>query len=159
MFSALEESYIKSLINTYKKHGYSHYVVHTVTENDNIYDFYIYFSRDEITFSNSYTFELSDNSLMLKIDSSSRNDNNYNPSTGHRDIVFYKRGIVNVNIAEFIYTDCNFTYSLIDDCLNPDIMYSGVDSYNINLISLSLLFICTSIFLFMFIKSILRLRR
>lgn len=159
MFSALEESYIKSLINTYKKEGYSYYVVHTVNETDNEYDFYIYFSKDEIVFSDSYTFELSDNSLMLKVDSSSRNDNSYNSSTGHRDLVFYESGTISVNIAEFIYTNANYNHSLIVHSLNPDIMNSGLDSYNNNLISLSLLFICSSIFMFMFVKSLLRLRR
>ena len=78
MFSVLEESYIKSLINTYKKYGYNYYVVHTVTESDNEYDFYIYFSKDDIVFSNSYAFTLSDNSLMVKVDSSSRNNSPYN---------------------------------------------------------------------------------
>lgn len=159
MFSTLEENYIKSLINTYKKEGYSYYVVHTVTETDNEYDFYIYFSQDEIIFTNSYTFELSDNSLMLKVDSSSRNDNSYNPSIGHRDLVFYESGTINVNVAEFIYSNAGYNYSLIVHSLNPDIMNSGLDSYNNNLISLSLLCICSSIFLFMFVRSLLRLRR
>lgn len=159
MFTALENEYLKGLLNVYKEQGYKYYVAHTVTETDNYYDMYVYLSKDKITSSSPNRFNLSDNSIVIYIDSSSRNDNSYNSSTHSRDTLFVYSGNLNVNLAEFIYTNAEVSYSLIDNSLNPDILLSGVNSYDNKLFSYGLMFIVVSIFLYMFIKSILRLRR
>lgn len=159
MFTAVESEYLKGLLNVYCELGYKYYVAHTVTESDNYYDMYVYLSKDEITSSSPNRFNLSDNSVVIRIDSSSRNDNSYNSSTHSRDTLFVHSGELTVNLAEFIYTNADVTYSLIDNSLNPDVLMSGVNSYDNKLFSYSLMFMVVSIFLYMFIKSILRLRR
>lgn len=159
MFSTSEVEYLKSLLNVYCNLGYKNYVAHTVTETDNEYDFCVYLSKDKITSSDSNTFNLSDNSIVVYVDSTSRNDNSYNPSTGSRDTVFHYHGDLDVNLAEFIYTNAEVSYTEIDYPVNPDILLSGVDSYKSLMLSASLLFVLVNVFLFMFIKSLLRLRR
>ena len=52
----------------------------------------------------------------------------------------------------------NDTY-VIDNSINPDILMSGVNNYDNKLFSYGLMFVVVSIFLYTFIKSILRLRR
>ena len=159
MFTAVENEYLKGLLNVYKEQGYKYYVAHTVTETDNNYDMYVYLSKEKITSSSPTTFNLADNSIVIYIDSSSRNDNSYNPSIHTRDILYVYSGELKVNLAEFIYTNAEVSYTLIDNSLNPDILLSGANSYDNKLFSYGLMFIVVSIFLYMFIKSILRLRR
>lgn len=159
MFTAVESDYLKGLLNVYREQGYKYYVAHTVTESDNVYDMYVYLSKDEIISTSPSDFELSDNSIVIRIDSSSRNDNSYNSSTHSRDTLFHYHGDLSVNLAEFIYTNSNVSYSLIDKSLNPDILISGVNNYDNKLFSYGLMFIVISIFLYIFIKSVLRIRR
>lgn len=159
MFTSVELDYLKGLINTYAKQGYKYYVAHTITEINNDYDFCVYFSKEEITASNSNNFVIPSNSYVVYVDSSSRNDNSYNPSTGSRDTVSLYEGDLRVNVAEFIYTNASLGYNVIDYPINPDLNYAGTTSLDTHLVNYSLLFICSSIFIYMFIKSILRIRR
>ena len=159
MFSAVESEYLRGLLNVYKEQGYKYYLAHTITESNNDYDFCVYLSQDKITSSSPNKFNLSDNSIVIYVDSSSRNDNSYNPSTGSRDLLLVARGAVDVNVAEFIYTNSEVSYNLIDNAINPDILSSGVNSYDNKLFSYGLMFVVISIFLYMFIKSILRIRK
>lgn len=159
MFSAVESEYLRGLLNVYKEQGYKYYLAHTITESDNDYDFCVYLSQDKITSSAPNKFNLSDNSIVIYVDSSSRNDNSYNPSTGSRDLLLVARGVIDVNVAEFIYTNSEVSYNLIDNAINPDILISGVNSYDNKLFSYGLMFVVISIFLYMFIKSILRIRK
>lgn len=159
MFTAQESDYLKGLLNVYKELGYKYYVAHTVTETNNNYDMYVYLSKDKITSSSPSDFNLSDNSIVIYIDSSSRNDNNYNPSVHTRDILYPYSGSLHVHIAEFIYTNADVTYSLVGDSVNPDILLTGANNYDNKLFSYGLMFIVVSIFLYTFIKSILRIRR
>lgn len=159
MFTSVEVDYLKGLLNTYASRGYKYYVAHTVTETDNNYDMLVYLSKNEITSSRPNTFNIPDNSIVISIDSSSRNDNSYNPSVHSRDILGFYHGNLEVNIAEFIYTNSDVTYELTTNVINPDILMSASDSYNNKLIDYSLLFIVISIFIYMFIRSLLRLKR
>ena len=136
-----------------------YYLCHTVTETDNNYDVYIYFSEKEIKALSSNAFEL-DNALCIKIDSSTRNDNSYNPSTHSRTILSNSNysGAVDVNEAEFVYTNAIVNYEITLDTINPDINYNGysvVDSWY----SITILFVLVIFFIYTFIKDIFRIRR
>ena len=159
MFTQVETDYLKSLINFYKKQGYDYYLAHTVTENYNNYDMCIYFSKEEIKASTDNTFSIK-NAIVINIDSSGRNDNN-NYSTSARDIISNSNysGSLLVHPAEFIYTNAILDYEAVSFCINPDILESGVNSYNNNLFSLSILFLLTLILLYHFIHDLIRIHR
>lgn len=159
MFSQQEIDYILSLINTYRRLGYKYYVCHTVTENDNNYDIRIFFSQKEIKAVTSTTFDLT-NAIQIDIDSSARNDNSYNPSTHSRDTLVSSNltKIVNVNAAEFIYTNATIS-AAATTLVNPDLVLNNASNYSDTLLLATNLFMCSVIFLYLFFKSILRLRR
>lgn len=158
MFTAVEFDYLKSIINTYISQGYKYYVAHTITENNNDYDLCIYFSKNEIIATTNSRFIIPDGSIVVYVDSSSRNDNNFNPSVHSRTSLNYFHGQLSINIAEFIFTNANNEYVLTTDVLNPDIIYN-VNTFENRSINYAILFVLIAIFLFNFIKSILRLRR
>ena len=158
MFSSIEIDYLKGLLNVYLKNGYKYYVAHTITQNNNNYDFVVYLSKDKITSHTSSSFYLSDNSIVIYIDSSARNDNGYNPSLHSRDIIDTFSGAISVDVAEFIYTNVDVSYSLTSDTLNPDILLSSSYSYNSNLLGFTILFFVVSIFIYLVVKTFLRLR-
>lgn len=159
MFTSVETEYLKGLLNSYASKGYKHYVSHTITESDNNYDFVVYLSKDEITSSSPNKFNIPDNSIQIYVDSSSRNENNYNPSLHSRDILYNYHGTLEVDVAEFIYTNSKVTYDSITNTINPDILLSSSNSYQSNVLDYSLLFVLISIFLYLFIKSILHIKR
>lgn len=159
MFSQQEIDYILSLINTYRRLGYQYYMCHTVTEDNNVYDICIYFSQKEIKAVTSTTFDLS-NAIQINIDSSSRNDNSYNGSTHSRDTLVSSNltKIINVNAAEFIYTNATVSNSAIT-LVNSDLTLNNASNYQDTLLLATNLFMCSVIFLYLFFKSILRLKR
>lgn len=160
MFSQTEENYIKALINTYKQQGYNYYLTHTITETDYNYDIYLYVSKEEIKAVTPTTFDLT-NAICIYIDSSSRNDNTYNPSTHSRDRIENGNltASVEVNQAEFIYTNATFTYSETVGCINPDLLLQSSDSYVSLRISAVIIFILIVTFLYTFFTNILRIRK
>ncbi len=157
MFSQVEIDYIKSLVNVYKCRGYMYYLAHTVTERNNEYDICIYLSKEEIVASTDEIFKVN-NGLVVYVDSSSRNDNN-SSSIHSRDVLSNSNfsGTVRINTAEFIYTNsvCNYTETMF--CINPDILQSGVTSYDSNLQSHVIIVLLTVILLYHFIHDILRI--
>lgn len=159
MFSEVETNYILSLINTYQCNGYHYYLCHTITENNNNYDICIYFSEKEIQAISSNMFDLT-NAICIKIDSSSRNDNSYNPSTHSREYVENSNltDVIEVNRAEFVYTNAVFNTSA-STFVNPDLLLNASTSYSSYLLSSATIFLLGSIFLYMFFKSILRIKK
>ena len=109
MLTAVESEYIRGLISVYQLKGYKYYMCHTVTENNNNYDACIYFSKDEIMAIDNNIFSVS-SGVKIYIDSSSRS---YNYQTGYNDsprtLIADNsfNGNVNVNVAEFVYTNAN----------------------------------------------------
>lgn len=155
MFSAVEENYIKGLISSYYKEGYSYYICHSVTETNNSYDIYIYLSKNEITAITPLTFDVTDG-IFLKIDSSTRNS--YNDSNNYRllhsDGAY--TGIVSVDKAEFIYSNASVDYDSTTLAINPDIVYNGSNSYFTDRVSYLNLVILFVFFLYIFLKDIFR---
>lgn len=160
MFTQVEENYIKSLINTYKKEGYNYYICHTVTENDNNYDVYIYFSKEEIKAVSNNTFDLT-NAIYIQLDSSNRNDNSYNSSTHSRIRIVNSKvnSIVEINQAEFIYTNAIHSYKTETTVLNPNLMLQGSNSYFSICFMIVSLIVLLITFLYTFISNIFRLRK
>lgn len=160
MFSQNEENYIKSLINTYHKDGYNYYICHTVTESDNVYDVYIYFSKKEIKAISRDTFDVTDG-VYIQLDSSSRNDNSYNPSTHSRIRVVNSNftDVVSVNSAEFIYTNSVCNYDTSKTVLNPDLNLQGTNSYLDCRFMAVCIFVLIVTFLYTFFTNILRVRK
>lgn len=159
MFTQVESDYIKSLINVYREQGYKYYLAHTVTERNNEYDIRLYISKEEIKATTDDIFDIQ-NAIVINIDSSSRNDNN-SSSIHARDTIYNSNysSVVTINKAEFIYTNAIVDYSSTMFCINPDIMNSGVTSYTGNVISYTLLIILFVIFLYTFVRDLLRFGR
>lgn len=160
MFTQVEENYILALINSYKKDGYNYYLAHTVTETDNNYDIYIYFSKEEIVAISNNIFDLS-NCICVRIDSSSRNDNSYNTSTHSRSSIINSNysDVLTINQAEFIYTNAKCTYDKTSIVVNPDItMQSSNSLTSIHFMGMCV-FVLVATFLYRFIINILRLRK
>ncbi len=160
LFSQVEENYIKSLINTYKKQGYKYYITHTVTEQNNEYDIYLYISKEEIKAVTTNTFDVS-KAIFIKIDSSARNDNNYNLSTHSRDYIVNSNltTTVEVNQAEFIYTNAVCSYETTSGCLNPDLLLQGSNSISSLYLGIICIVVLIITFLYIFFTNILRIRK
>ena len=88
------------------------------------------------------------------------NDNSYNSSTHHRDYVSNSNltKIVSVHQAEFIYTNAVVETSS-NTVVNPDLLLNQASNYNDFLLISAGVLLCGTIFLYMFFKSILRLKR
>ena len=160
MFTSVEESYLKGLINNYFKQGYKYYVCHTVTETDNDYDVYLYLSKEEIIAITSTSFDIT-HGVFIMLDSSSRNDNTYNPSTGYRLIVSNSdyTDILSVNKAEFIYSNAEVDYDVTTLSAPADILINNSDTLNGLHLNILCCFILTITFLYTFLSNILRLKR
>lgn len=154
MFTSVEIDYLKGLINTYFMKGYKYYVARTVTESDNDYDIYVYLSKEKIIASSSSSFVLPEGTLLIKIDSSSRSDGYYS-SLGSRDVLSAYEGTINIDVAEFVYTNAELNYKLITDVVNPNLLYTGSSNITDTYTNYALLFLVVIAFLYTFIKSIL----
>lgn len=154
MLSELEINFLLGLIGVYKKKGYNYYLCNTINNRDDNYDFVVYFSKEEIDDINGNKFSIN-NAIEIKVDSNSYSYDN-------QDVIQIVNsnfsGIVSVPVDSFIYTNASVEKSS-SVLINPDITLSN--SYNYDLMKMSYVncFILISLFLWFFIKSILRLRR
>lgn len=109
MFTAVEYTYLKDLVNTYILNGdYNYYLAYTNTDLSGSYtsdtiDFYVIFSKDNIEGS-SNTFSIPSKSLSIGVNSSQAQRNQTN---GPRYEFTEFGGTVSVNSYEFIYTNAN----------------------------------------------------
>lgn len=158
MLSAIEQDYILGIINTYKKQGFKYYLAHTVTETNNDNDICVYLCKDEILAYGNYTYSIN-NALVIRIDSSSRNDNSYNSST-HDRITFTDSysGLLSVNMAEFIYSNAKLNYETTQAVIVPDLLVSGSDSAVSDEYMGITTILIVILFLYIFIKDILRIK-
>lgn len=69
MISSDVQNYLKSLIKTYSEQGYYNYLAHSYTRryNEQEYNLVVYLSKDDITNSSLYTFNVSGDSLVYCI--------------------------------------------------------------------------------------------
>ena len=148
MLSSTELEYVKALINSYYAKGYTNYVVHTVTENNNDYDICIYLSKTEIESVTDNYFSI-DDGLQIYIDSSGKS----NYSTNRRDSVSRFDGYVTIDQAEFIYTNAISEYSLVNIPLNPNLTID----YKQRIIDVFIIAILIIIFLYIFIRDLFQI--
>lgn len=117
MFSAVQETYVKSLIEVMRDKGYSNYIARTITETGNNYKLDIIFSQTVITGSNLTSYSIT-NGIRYQVDSSafSQNNNHARVSTSTFS------GAYTVPVYEFVYTNAEFTSSTL---VQPDIRHLG----------------------------------
>ncbi len=152
MLSSQEQEYVRSIINTYSKNGYSYYLCCTNRDTSVGTDIYLYFSKQEIKAINDTCFSIIDG-IQVNIDTSYR----YNDSPDVLKMYSSISGnMVVISKKEYVYSNCVYEYTVTSEIIYPDILLSGNDSFNsIYIVN----FLLISIFLYLFIKSILRIRR
>lgn len=148
-------NYCVGLINRYKQEGYKNYLLHTLSNNDE-YDLCLYLSKEPIVAVNDNNFILSDLTIQININTSSLE--NFGEEIFSRDILFIASGEKDIGIEEIVYTNAKVKYNLLDYSINPDLLVSASDSSNSNTYSLVIIFLLCSIFLYIFIKSLLRIK-
>ena len=155
MLSVQEENYVKSLINTYKKQGYKYYLVTTNSDINNDVDIYLYLSKDDIKAIDDTTFSIT-NGIKINIDTSYRYNNQPNILTL---VTTIPGNVFLIDKYEYTFTNCIFDYGITQGIYYPDLLLSNSNSYD----GLSCMyitnFLLVSIFLYIFIKSVLRIRR
>lgn len=155
MLSVQEFEYVKSIINTYQKQGYKYYVVVTNSNADINTDIYVYLSKDEIKALDDITFTIN-NGIRINIDNTYR----YNEQNNVLGLTTTIPGdLFIVDKYEYIYSNCSYEYKTTESVRYPDILLSGDNSTLENYCMTLSLFMVVSIFLYLFFKSILRVRR
>lgn len=156
MLSVQELEYIRSLISVYSKEGYKYYVCVTQSDTNIDTDIYLYLSKNKIKALNNKTFS-SDSMIRIDIDTSY---NRYNDKPTILNLVNNVPGnLFVIDTYEYVYTNCEFDYATTEQNYYPDLLLSNSDSYeSLGNMYLST-FLLVSIFLYLFIKSILRIRR
>ena len=155
MLSVNELEYLKSLINRYQKEGYKYYVCTTVSESNIVPDLYLFLSKDKIEFVDNKTFTIK-NGIRLSIDT------NYSYNTRPNVLSLDLLNVNDIYVLssyEFIYSNCSYAYELTQNVIYPDLLLSDSNSYlDLNVSFLSC-FLILSILLYLFVKSIFRIRR
>jgi len=155
MLSVQELEYVRSLINSYQKQGYKYYVCCTNSDTNINTDIYLYLSKEEIKALNDTTFSIK-NGIQISIDNSYRYNERYSILSLSNNV---SGNMIVLNDYDYIYTNCSYNYETTEQVMYPDLLLSNSDSYeslgNMYLTS----FLLISIFLYLFIKSILRIRR
>lgn len=150
MLSTGEYDYIKNLtINFYDK-GYENYLCITNNptsySNNNVYDVICYYSKEDISITNSQLI-LSGNTEKCEFDSNSYSDNN----TIDKLVCATTTGTIDLSTKEYIYSNLDNYSNIISDYELNDIYFKN--SY---LVMLSILSILIIIFLYKFVSKIIR---
>jgi len=155
MFSELEIEYLRALVATYHSHGYKYYLAYTVTDRNDTTDMVVFFSKTEIKALSNTSYNVQ-HAIQLKIDSSAKNDYSLNERVLYLNNDF--SNIVNIDVAEFCFTNAVLDYKTETFYINPDIHYisdNGVYDMELNAIAI---FVAVISFLYLFISHILRIR-
>lgn len=155
MLSEQEFEYVKNLVSTYQKLGYKYYVCYTTTDDNIDIDVNVCFSKKEIHAISDNIFSIEDG---IKITLKSSNYR-YNDRPNVVNLITTISGdLIAVNDYEYIYTNAITDYDTTEYVVNPDLLYSNLNYENTQYFYISV-FLLSVIFLYMFVKSILRLRR
>ena len=155
MFNEQEFEYVKNLVSTYMKQGYKYYVCYTNSDDDVDIDVTICFSKNVIHAVNDTIFNIP-NGIKITLKSSNYR---YNERPDVINLQTYISGdLVVVNDYEYIYTNAIIDYETTEYVVYPDLLYSDINYGNTQYLYISV-FLLAIIFLYMFVNSILRLRR
>lgn len=150
MFSAQELEYIKGLTINYYNKEYKSYLCYTNNPNNSYnqsyYDIYCYYSKEDIT-KNNNKYQIPNNSVLCSMDTKSPTSTyKYNSlNCGNSN------GEITINEKEFIYSNVGNNANIIAEYEKEYKFYN-----DINLYSISILIVIVLIFLYKFVKSIIR---
>ena len=156
MLSENEYDYLLGLINVYKKQGYNYYLCSTISNRDIDYDFIVYFSKNEIKDLDSLEFLLED-AVVIQINSNSYNTD-YNKIPVKNIVNVSYSGSVKFTEYDYIYTNAVYNTSS-SYFINPDVSISSSSNYELLRLSYVYFLILGIIFIYIFVKSLLRLKR
>ena len=156
MLSENEYDYLLGLINVYKKQGYNYYLCSTISNRDIDYDFIVYFSKNEIKDLDSLEFLLED-AVIIQINSNSYNTD-YNKIPVKNIVNVSYSGSVKFTEYDYIYTNAVYNTSS-SYFINPDVSISSSSNYELLRLSYVNCLLLGIIFIYIFVKSLLRLKR
>ena len=156
MLSENEYNYLLGLINVYKKQGYNYYLCSTISDRDSDYDFIVYFSKKEIKDVDSIQFLLED-AVVIQINSNSYYSD-YNRVPVKNIVSVSYSGVVEFTDYDYIYTNAIYDISS-SYFINPDVSLSSSSNYDVIRLSYVSCLLLGIIFIYIFIKSLLRLKR
>ena len=154
MLSVQELEYVTSLINTYKFQGYKYYLCSTNSDTSNLTDIYLYLSKKEIKAINNSIFTI-DNGIVVKIDDSYRYNEKNKVLTIENSVV---GNVFTIDEYEYVYTNCKYD-TTETTIVYPDMLLSNSSNFDTITFYGITSFMIISIFLYLFTKSILRIRR
>lgn len=142
MFSTAQLDLMIPLVAQMRSEGYLYYLAfqNQLTGSNYDYDLYIYFSKEEITSADGYSYFLSDNSLKYSIRSG--NASTYNTGSRLDITVLDSVETVVIDTYQHISTNCCFTGAT----LQPDLTFTEVRNNE----TTSGLFFMLSVFIFFF---------
>lgn len=155
MFTELEIEYLRALVSTYYEHGYKYYLAYTVTDRNDTTDIVVFFSKTSIKALSNTSYN-AQHAIQLKIDSSSKSEYSFNERVVYLNNDY--SGIVNIDVAEFCFTNAELDYKTETFFVNPDIHYvsdNGVYDMQLNVVAI---FVAVISFIYLFIAHILRVR-
>jgi len=150
MFSNTEYQYIKDLTISYYNKDYVNYLCYTNNPNNSYnqsyYDIYCYYSKNEIS-KNNNKYTIPNESILCNIDTKSPTSTYKNNSL----VCQNNSGTVEVSNKEFIYSNIDNNSNIIGE-------YELLNKMNndISLYVISILFMIILIYLYRFIRAILR---
>ena len=156
MLSENEYDYLLGLINVYKKQGYNYYLCSTISNRDIDYDFIVYFSKNEINDLDILEFLLED-AVVIQINSNSYNTD-YNKIPVKNIVNVSYSGSVKFTEYDYIYTNAVYNTSS-SYFINPDVSISSSSNYELLRLSYVNCLLLGIIFIYIFVKSLLRLKR
>lgn len=156
MLSENEYDYLLGLINVYKKQGYNYYLCSTISNRDIDYDFIVYFSKNEIKDLDSLEFLLED-AVVIQINSNSYNTD-YNKIPVKNIVNVSYSGSVKFTEYDYIYTNAVYNTSS-SYFINPDVSISSSSNYELLRLSYVNCLLLGIVFIYIFVKSLLRLKR
>ena len=156
MLSENEYDYLLGLINVYKKQGYNYYLCSTISNRDIDYDFIVYFSKNEIKDLDSLEFLLED-AVVIQLNSNSYNTD-YNKIPVKNIVNVSYSGAVKFTEYDYIYTNAVYNTSS-SYFINPDVSISSSSNYELLRLSYVNCLLLGIVFIYIFVKSLLRLKR
>ena len=128
----------------------------TISNRDIDYDFIVYFSKNEIKDLDSLEFLLED-AVVIQINSNSYNTD-YNKIPVKNIVNVSYSGSVKFTEYDYIYTNAVYNTSS-SYFINPDVSISSSSNYELLRLSYVNCLLLGIIFIYIFVKSLLRLKR
>lgn len=150
MLSTQEEIYIKGLNESYINNNYKYYLCYTnnpnTSYNQSYYDIYCIYSKNEIT-NNNNKYQIQNGSIKCDIDT--KNTTSIIKQNTKNCESF--NGEISIDTKEFIYSNVGNNSDIMSEYIIQKKMNNDITLY-----SISILFMIILIFLYKYIKAIIR---